>query len=202
VPPSSLKLQYRFGVLIGFSYLTVFHRPVCIIQLADSNYWCKYVPTVFSGNVICLFALVSYLLKSYYSYYISVRGNVCVLWNIYENVITVYLQTLFIVMEIGFGMLSAETSKCSYQAQVTIGFKVSKSVHHRTIQINHQRNATVFQFIILTFIYNSICFGRFPAHHQELNDCSGSLWFYLRIVVIAVLCSSWPTTNTALLSPR
>jgi hypothetical protein len=48
------------------------------------------------------------------------------------------------------------------------------SVHHRTIQINHQPDATIFQFIILTFIYSSTCFGRFPAHHQELNDCSGS----------------------------
>jgi FtsH-binding integral membrane protein len=28
-----------------------------------------------------------------------------------------------------------------------------------------------------------------PAHYQELNDCSGSLWFYIRIVVIVVLCS-------------
>jgi len=46
-----------------------------------------------------------------------------------------------------------------------------------------------FQFIILTFVYSSTCFGRFPAHHQEPNDCSGSLWFYLRIVVIVVLCS-------------
>ena len=62
-------------------------------------------------------------------------------------------------------------------------------MQHRTIQINHQPDATVFQFIILTFVYSSTCFGRFPAHHQELNDCSGSLWFYLRIVVIAVLCS-------------
>ena len=44
-----------------------------------------------------------------------------------------------------------------------------------------------FQFIILTFVYSSTCFGRFPAHHQERNDCSGSLWFYLRIVVIVVL---------------
>ena len=56
-------------------------------------------------------------------------------------------------------------------------------------QINHQPDATVFQFIILTFIYSSTCFGRFPAPHQELNDCSGSLWFYRRIVVIVVLCS-------------
>jgi hypothetical protein len=44
-----------------------------------------------------------------------------------------------------------------------------------------------FQFIILTLVYNSTCFGRFPAHHQELNDCSDSLWFYLRIVVTVVL---------------
>ena len=55
-----------------------------------------------------------------------------------------------------------------------------------TIQINHQPDATLFQFIILTFIYSSTCFGRFPAHHQELDDCSGSLWSYLRIVVIVV----------------
>jgi hypothetical protein len=61
-------------------------------------------------------------------------------------------------------------------------------VHRRTIQINHQPDATIFQFIILTFVYSSTGFGRFPAHHQDLNDCSGSLWFYLRIVVIAVLC--------------
>jgi hypothetical protein len=60
-------------------------------------------------------------------------------------------------------------------------------VHHCAIQINHQPDATVFQFIILTFIYSSTCFRRSPAHHQELNDCSSSLWFYLRIVVIAVL---------------
>jgi len=33
-----------------------------------------------------------------------------------------------------------------------------------------------FYFIILTFIYSSTYFGRSPAHHQELNDCSSSLW--------------------------
>jgi hypothetical protein len=57
------------------------------------------------------------------------------------------------------------------------------------IQISHQPDATVFQYIILTFVYSSTCFGRSPAHHPELNDRSSSLWFYLRIVVIAVLCS-------------
>jgi len=61
-------------------------------------------------------------------------------------------------------------------------------VHHRTIQINLQPVATIFQFIILTFIYSSTCFGPFPAYHQEFNDCSANLWFYPRIVVIVVMC--------------
>jgi len=72
---------------------------------------------------------------------------------------------------------------------LNVKFKVCKSMHHCKIQINHQPDATIFQFIIVTFVYSSTCFGRFPAHHQELNDCSGSLWFYLSIVVIVVLCS-------------
>jgi hypothetical protein len=77
-------------------------------------------------------------------------------------------------------------------------FNVCKSVHHRTIQINHQPDATVFQFIILMFIYSSTCFGPFLTHHQELNDCSGSLWFYLRIMVIVLSCSwsGWPARPT------
>jgi hypothetical protein len=54
-------------------------------------------------------------------------------------------------------------------------FTVCKSVHHRTMQINHQPDVTIFQFIILKFVYSSTCFGRFSAHHQELNDCSGKL---------------------------
>jgi len=68
-------------------------------------------------------------------------------------------------------------------------------LHHPTVQINYQPDATVFQFIILTFIYISTCFGRFFAHHQELNDCSSSLWFYLRIVVTVLLCS-WSGHDT------
>jgi hypothetical protein len=34
-------------------------------------------------------------------------------------------------------------------------------------------------------------FRAYPAHHQELNDCNGSLCFYLRIVVIVMLFL-WP----------
>jgi hypothetical protein len=47
------------------------------------------------------------------------------------------------------------------------------------------------QFIILTFIYSSTC-GRPHAHHLEFNNCSSSLWFYLRIVVITVLLADRP----------
>jgi len=56
-------------------------------------------------------------------------------------------------------------------------FKVCKSVHHHsTIQINLQPDATVFQFIILTFVYSSTCFGRVcgragrPARPQTQHD--------------------------------
>jgi hypothetical protein len=73
------------------------------------------------------------------------------------------------------------------------------------IQTNHQPDTTIFQSIILTYVYSSTCFKRFSAHYQELNDCSGSLWFYLRIVVIVVLLFvvglAGLTTKTARLSP-
>jgi hypothetical protein len=59
------------------------------------------------------------------------------------------------------------------------------------------------QFIILMFIYSSTSFGRPHAHHQELSDYSSSLWFYLRIVVKAVLLFVFgPARTTARLSPR
>jgi hypothetical protein len=53
----------------------------------------------------------------------------------------------------------------------------------------------------LTFIYSSTCFGRPLAHHEELNNCSSSLRFYLQNVLIAVLLVVvWPvgptTTNS------
>ena len=55
------------------------------------------------------------------------------------------------------------------------------------------------QFIILTFIYSSTSFGCRHAHHQEPNNCSSSLWFYLRIVVIAVLLFVYYITYRSLL---
>jgi hypothetical protein len=62
---------------------------------------------------------------------------------------------------------------------------------HRSFTINSNKSPTWCNnfSVILMFVYNSTCSGCFPAHHQELNDCSGSLWFYLPIVVTVVLCS-------------
>jgi hypothetical protein len=60
----------------------------------------------------------------------------------------------------------------------------------------------------LTFMYSSTCFGRPHAHHQELNNCSSSLWFYHWIVVVAVLLVVVGAADpdrprpTALLPPR
>jgi len=42
-------------------------------------------------------------------------------------------------------------------------------------------------YLTFTRMYSSTCFGRPHAHHQELNNCSSSLWFYRRILVAAVL---------------
>ena len=50
-----------------------------------------------------------------------------------------------------------------------------------------QLDATIPQVHYLTFMYSSTCFGRPHAHHQELNNCSSSLWFYRWSVVVAVL---------------
>ena len=36
-------------------------------------------------------------------------------------------------------------------------------------------------------MYSSTCFGRPHAHHQQLNNCSSSLWFYVWSVVVVVL---------------
>ena len=43
------------------------------------------------------------------------------------------------------------------------------------------------KFYYMTFMYSSGCFGYPHAHHQELNTCSSSLWFYRWSVVVAVM---------------
>jgi nitric oxide reductase large subunit len=66
-------------------------------------------------------------------------------------------------------------------------------MHHHTVQINQQTRRNIFSSFYLTFMYSSTCFGHPHAHHQELNNCSSSLWFYRWSVVIAVLLVVvWP----------
>jgi hypothetical protein len=80
-------------------------------------------------------------------------------------------------------------------------FKGCNSVHHHTIQINQTTRCNNFFSLLLDFFYSSTCYGRLHAHHQELNNCSSSFWFYLRSVVIAVLLvvvgPAGPTTTNS-----
>jgi hypothetical protein len=62
---------------------------------------------------------------------------------------------------------------------------------HRSFTFNSNKSPTGCKKF--SIYYPDVClelnmFWAFPAHYQELNDCSGSLWIYLRIVVIVVLC--------------
>ena len=73
-------------------------------------------------------------------------------------------------------------------------------------QINHQPDATIFQFIILTFIYSSTCFGRFS------RPSSGAQWLQWQPLVLPsyrgdshavfVVRPAGPTMDIARLSPR
>jgi len=73
-------------------------------------------------------------------------------------------------------------------------------MHHHTIQILYinQLDATTSQVYYLTFMYSLTCFRCPHAHHQELNNCSSSLWFYHWSVVVAVLLVvAGPTTTNS-----
>jgi hypothetical protein len=104
--------------------------------------------------------------------------------TVHCNIITQYKPTKCTFSKSIFQFLIFESllyvSKPRFIFRKTAGCVYSYDIV-RSLQINHQPEATIFQFIILTFIYSWTCFGRSPAHHQELNDCSSSLWFYLRI---------------------
>jgi len=56
-------------------------------------------------------------------------------------------------------------------------FRVCKFVHHHTFRWINQPDAAISQVYYLSFKYSSTCFGHPHAHHQELNNCSSSLWF-------------------------
>ena len=83
-------------------------------------------------------------------------------------------------------------------------FKVCKSVHHHTIQINHQLDSTICPVYYPDVYLQLNMFLAFPRPSSGAHDCSSSLWFYLRIVVTVVLFS-WsgrPARTGKQLPPR
>jgi hypothetical protein len=98
--------------------------------------------------------------------------------NVSEKVVNIYKST------VGRELLNHHLKKWVQTAflstQTAFTNLIKLNLHKNTSQIDHQPDPTIFQFIILTFIYSSTCFGCSPAHHREFNDCSSSLWFYLR----------------------
>ena len=57
------------------------------------------------------------------------------------------------------------------------------------------------KFYYLIFMYSSTCFRGPSIHHQELNNCSSTLWFYSWSVVVALLLvvigPAGPTTSNS-----
>jgi hypothetical protein len=84
--------------------------------------------------------------------------------------------TRYISVDAGF-LSDKDTVRCS----------IRKGLCVITIEINLEPDAAISTVFYLTFIYSSTCFGRPQAHHQELNNCSSSFWFYSWSVVVAVL---------------
>jgi hypothetical protein len=81
-----------------------------------------------------------------------------------------------------------------------LNFKLASLCNIIQFKKINQLDATISQVYYLTFMYGSTCFGRPHAHHQELNSCSSSLWFYRWSVVVAVVlvvAGSTMTNSTA-----
>jgi len=77
-----------------------------------------------------------------------------------------------------------------------------KHIIFNTFKWINEPDAAVSQVYYLSFKYSSTCFGHPHAHHQELNNCSSSLWFYRWRVVVAVLLvvvgPAWPRPTAPL----
>jgi hypothetical protein len=60
-------------------------------------------------------------------------------------------------------------------------------MHHRTIQINHQPEATIFRFIILTFFTAQHVSGAFPPIIRSSMTAVAASGFTVRTLVVAAL---------------
>ena len=75
----------------------------------------------------------------------------------------------------------------SYKYRCWYTTKRCKTTQQIQFKYINQLDATTSKVYYLTFMYSSTCFGRPHAHHQELNNCSSSLWFYRWSLVVALL---------------
>jgi hypothetical protein len=66
-------------------------------------------------------------------------------------------------------------------------FKVSKSVHYHTIQINQPTKCNNFSSLLFDVYLQLNMFRASSRPLQELKNCSSSLWFNRWSVVVAVL---------------
>ena len=66
-------------------------------------------------------------------------------------------------------------------------FKVCKSVHHHTIQIDQRTRCNNFSSLLLDVYLPLNMFRASSRPSSELNNCSSSLRFYRWSVVVAVL---------------
>ena len=119
----------------------------------------------------------------------SVSNHYCMNNHVnFENYARRYV-TLWLCEHLNFLILETVFHWDKYITEYNKQFKICKSVHHHKFQINQLRRCKNFSSLLLEFtrMYSSTCFGRPHAHHQELNNCSSSLWFYRWSVVVAVL---------------
>ena len=81
---------------------------------------------------------------------------------------TIIFFDIYLFMQLLFINLFIYSFIHSLTISLTLLFTSGIIYLFHSIQINHQPYSTIFQFIILTFVYSSTCFGLSPAHHQEL----------------------------------
>jgi len=83
-----------------------------------------------------------------------------------------------------FSLLASVLKYVTMKAEID----VHGSVHH-DIDLTEipARCDRVVEFIIPVFLNCSTCFERHTAHHQELKNCNCSLWFYIRLWLLAAV---------------
>jgi hypothetical protein len=143
----------------------------CLQKMNNIKIYIKTAPTCFTAVTPSSGSSLSLLLKLHFVTITNYGKSVC---DYISGDVGAYIGRSVMNYSLNFNLVFNKIT-CSFVGEqttliVNFTFKVCNSVHHRKIQIHHQPDATIFQFIILTFIYNSTCFGSFPAHHLELND--------------------------------